>query len=134
MGRPARPARRPQVEGARIELDCAHGTIEGAIALEHGGRFRAEGRLQREGGPAMAQGEDEGRPAQYSGVLKGAVLTLTVLKTEWAVGPGRAPAVTTREIGRMFLGSYLLPFEAASILLLVALMGAAMIVRRRKDA
>jgi NADH-quinone oxidoreductase subunit J len=29
---------------------------------------------------------------------------------------------------------YLLPFEAASVLLLVALMGAAMIVRRRRDA
>jgi hypothetical protein len=68
-----------QVEGAHLELDCAHGTIEGAIALGRGGRFRAEGRLQREGGPAMAQDEDEGRPAQYSGVLKGGVLTLTVL-------------------------------------------------------
>ena len=52
----------------------------------------------------------------------------------WASGGGRAPAATTAEIGRLFLGHYLLPFEAASILLLVALMGAAMIVRRRKDA
>jgi NADH-quinone oxidoreductase subunit J len=62
------------------------------------------------------------------------VLTLTVLKTQWAIGPGRPPAATTREIGRLFLSTYLLPFEAASVLLLVALMGAAMIVRRRKDA
>jgi NADH:ubiquinone oxidoreductase subunit 6 (subunit J) len=62
------------------------------------------------------------------------VLTLTVLKTQWAAGPGRVPAPTTREIGRLFLSTYLLPFEAASVLLLVALMGAAMIVRRRKDA
>ena len=35
---------------------------------------------------------------------------------------------------RLLVAEYLLPFEAASILLLVALMGAAMIVRRRKDA
>ena len=62
------------------------------------------------------------------------LLALTALRTTWAVGPGRAPAPTTEEIGRMFMGRYLLPFEAASILLLVALMGAAMIVRRRKDA
>jgi NADH-quinone oxidoreductase subunit J len=62
------------------------------------------------------------------------VLTLTILKTQWATGPGRAAAPTTREIGRLFLSTYLLPFEAASVLLLVALMGAAMIVRRRKDA
>jgi NADH:ubiquinone oxidoreductase subunit 6 (subunit J) len=32
------------------------------------------------------------------------------------------------------MSQYLLPFEAASILLLVALMGAAMIVRRKKVA
>jgi NADH:ubiquinone oxidoreductase subunit 6 (subunit J) len=32
------------------------------------------------------------------------------------------------------MGQFILPFEAASILLLVALMGAAMIVRRKKDA
>ncbi len=39
-----------------------------------------------------------------------------------------------RRSARLFLGPYLLPFEAASILLLVALIGAAMIVRRRKEA
>ena len=52
----------------------------------------------------------------------------------WTVGPGRAPAPTTAAIGAEFMGRYILPFEAASVLLLVALMGAAMIVRRRKDA
>ena len=55
-------------------------------------------------------------------------------RTQWALGNGRPPAPTTKEIGRLFMGQYLLPFEAASILLLVALMGAAMIVRRKKDA
>jgi NADH-quinone oxidoreductase subunit J len=54
--------------------------------------------------------------------------------TQWAVGPGRPPSATTAEIGHLFMGQYLLPFEAASILLLVALMGAAMIVRRKKEA
>jgi len=62
------------------------------------------------------------------------LLVITILKTRWATGPGRPPAPTTAEIGRLFMGPYLLPFEAASILLLVALIGAAMIVRRRKDA
>jgi NADH-quinone oxidoreductase subunit J len=54
--------------------------------------------------------------------------------TTWALDPGRAPAPTTAAIGEQFLGRFLLPFEAASILLLVALLGAALIVRRRKDA
>jgi NADH-quinone oxidoreductase subunit J len=62
------------------------------------------------------------------------LLALTATRTRWATGAGRLPAATTQEIGRMFMSSYLLPFEAASVLLLVALMGAAMIVRRRKDA
>ena len=53
--------------------------------------------------------------------------------TDWPAVT-RAPAPTTQEIGRLFLGEYLLAFEAASVLLLVALVGAAMIVRRKKDA
>ena len=61
------------------------------------------------------------------------VLTAVALKTQWP-GVERMPAPTTAPIGRLFLGEYLLPFEAASLLLLVALMGAAMLVRRRRDA
>jgi NADH-quinone oxidoreductase subunit J len=61
------------------------------------------------------------------------ILAATALRTQWATTP-RTPAPTTNEIGRLFMGQYLLPFEAASILLLVALVGAAMIVRRRRDA
>jgi NADH-quinone oxidoreductase subunit J len=63
-----------------------------------------------------------------------AILAFTAFTTPWKIGPGRLPAPTTAEIGQLFLGAYLLPFEAASILLLVALMGAAMIVRRKKEA
>ena len=68
-------------------------------------------------------------------VAGGLFVTLAALavKTEWP-GAARPPAPTTSGIGRLFLGDYLLPFEAASVLLLVALMGAAMIVRRRRDA
>jgi NADH-quinone oxidoreductase subunit J len=72
-----------------------------------------------------------------SGVIVAAglfvILTAVALKTEWPTAE-RAPAPTTAEFGRLFLGDFLLPFEAASVLLLVALMGAAMIVRRRRDA
>ena len=61
------------------------------------------------------------------------ILTATALRTTWAATP-RPPAPTTKAIGELFMGQYLLPFEAASVLLLVALIGAAMIVRRRRDA
>ena len=66
-----------------------------------------------------------GQPMRIYGLL---------FQTHWATGPGRPPAPTTAEIGQLFMGRYLLPFEAASILLLVALIGAAMIVRRRPEA
>jgi NADH-quinone oxidoreductase subunit J len=63
------------------------------------------------------------------------VLLVKVFRfTQWATVGVRVPQASTEQIGRAFLGDYLLPFEAASILLLVALMGAAMIVRRSKDA
>jgi NADH-quinone oxidoreductase subunit J len=68
----------------------------------------------------------------WSGIL--VLLLVTAFRTSWKIGPGRAPQATTQDIGREFLGAYLLPFEAASVLLLVALMGAAMIVRRRREA
>jgi len=61
------------------------------------------------------------------------ILVTIALKTEWPTA-ALAPAPTTAGIGRLFLGEYLLAFEAASVLLLVALIGAAMIVRRKKDA
>jgi len=61
------------------------------------------------------------------------IVAAVAFKTHWPTA-ARPPAPTTQEIGRMFLGEYLLAFEAASVLLLVALIGAAMIVRRKKDA
>jgi hypothetical protein len=77
-----------QADAARLELDCARGTIEGAIALGRGGRFRTKGLFQREIGPEMAEGAAQGRPAQYSGTVKGSVLTLTILTEDGQeVGP-----------------------------------------------
>jgi hypothetical protein len=76
-----------QASGARLEMDCAHGTIEGTLRLAKGGRFRARGRWQREAGPVV-QGKDDGRPARYSGMLKGTVLTLRILTEDGQhVGP-----------------------------------------------
>ncbi len=74
-------------------------------------------------------------------VIPGAVVSLTVFATLVAVvyrTPWKQVGVvvegpTTEPIGRLFLTDYILPFEAASVLLLVALIGAAMIVRGRTD-
>jgi NADH-quinone oxidoreductase subunit J len=41
---------------------------------------------------------------------------------------------TTKALGQMLMTSYLLPFEVASVVLLVALIGAAMYARRTRRA
>ncbi|PIU44304.1 MAG: NADH-quinone oxidoreductase subunit J [Ignavibacteriales bacterium CG07_land_8_20_14_0_80_59_12] len=51
--------------------------------------------------------------------------------TEWHTAPARE-GPTTKALGTLFMTDYLLPFEIASILLLVALIGAAMIARHER--
>ena len=65
--------------GATLELDCAHGTIDGALRLGKAGRFEAKGRYQFEGGAMMTPEPTEGGPARYSGTLKGKTLTLRIV-------------------------------------------------------
>ncbi|MEW5974732.1 MAG: NADH-quinone oxidoreductase subunit J [Acidobacteriota bacterium] len=60
-------------------------------------------------------------------------LVLAATNTQWRSVEGKALGATTDSIGRLFMNEYLLPFEIASVLLLVALIGAAMLVRRRTD-
>ena len=53
--------------------------------------------------------------------------------TDWKTVQGQPLlTTTTNKLGEMFMTTYLLPFEVASIILLVALIGAAMIARREK--
>jgi NADH-quinone oxidoreductase subunit J len=55
--------------------------------------------------------------------------------TDWPLSPSaQGFEKTTPAIGEMLLTTYLLPFEIASIVLLVALVGAAMIARRERKA
>ena len=76
---------------------------------------------------------------QIPGRLLGAVLTviilvaliLTATRSEWPVATSLGdPEPTSAAIGELLLGKYLIPFEVASILLLAALVGAVLIVRR----
>jgi NADH-quinone oxidoreductase subunit J len=60
-------------------------------------------------------------------------LALVATQTRWHWAENKVVAPTTNQIGTAFMTDYLLPFEIASILLLVALIGAAMLVRRRTD-
>jgi NADH-quinone oxidoreductase subunit J len=59
------------------------------------------------------------------------VLAYVSLRTDWVVDP-RPAQDTADEIGKAFVGKYLLPFEASSVLLLAALIGAAYLSRRER--
>ena len=63
-----------------------------------------------------------------------ATLVGIIYSTPWRhMGLATFEGPTTASIGELFMDEYILPFEAASVLLLMALIGAAMIVRRRSD-
>lgn len=77
--------------------------------------------------------------AQTFQFIPGLLITVAVLstllvvmfQTRWFQSGPRPANPTTAEIGGLFMRDYILPFEVASIFLLIALIGAAMIVRRR---
>jgi NADH-quinone oxidoreductase subunit J len=72
-----------------------------------------------------------GRPMAL--VLVGAAFTWMVkvaTAATWVVKAPGTPEPTTRGIGRAFLTDYILPYEIASLVLLVALIGAVVVSRK----
>jgi hypothetical protein len=70
-------------DSASIEYDCAHGTIKGPLATDGNGSFKLEGTHAAErGGPTRRDDSNSGRPAIYTGSIKGEVMTLTVKSAE----------------------------------------------------
>ena len=57
-------------------------------------------------------------------------LGYVMISTPWVQHPNSEPLETTRSIGRLLMIDYLLPFEAASFLLLGALIGATTLSRK----
>src|ERR1051326_338051 len=66
--------------GFRLEFDCAAGSAEGPPALDHRGRFKLNGTYVRQTGSPSAPGETH--PAEYSGSVKGTLMTLAVKLTD----------------------------------------------------
>ena len=61
------------------------------------------------------------------------ILVNVIRVTPWKLASIVEEGPTTARIGQALMTQYVLPFEVASVLLLVALLGAAMLVRRRTD-
>ena len=54
-----------------------------------------------------------------------------IFNTQWKIGENIIRESTVNDIGIMLLSKYLLPFEVVSVLLLAALIGAAMLSRKK---
>jgi hypothetical protein len=96
-------------EGARVEFDCAHGTIDQRFETDLEGKFDLAGTYEDEtGGPSSAVtavNENETassgpkpHPARYKGTVTGREMRLTVTQTDsgqvigpFKLGPGVAP-------------------------------------------
>jgi NADH:ubiquinone oxidoreductase subunit 6 (subunit J) len=70
----------------------------------------------------------------FSGLLSVIILVVLIMAAKRSLWPAAAslgnPEPTSAAIGGLLLGKYLAAFELASVLLLVALVGAVLIVRR----
>jgi len=69
--------------GARLELDCARGSIGEPLNLDAGGRFDLKGTyVQEQPGPEREGEGQEGAPARYKGRVEGKTMTLTITLLE----------------------------------------------------
>lgn len=71
-------------------------------------------------------------PAIIFVVVMVVLLIYTLINTYWNVSDISKNEITVNQIGILLLTNYLLPFEVASVLLLIALIGAAMFARKSK--
>ena len=70
-------------QGARVEYDCGHGTIDQKIVADAGGRFDVRGTHVREhGGPVRRDETPNTHPARFQGQIKGDTMTLSVTETD----------------------------------------------------
>ena len=59
-------------------------------------------------------------------------LAVLVTRNTWPVAAGAVPPDAIQQLGRDFVGPYVVPFEVASVLLVVAMIGAIIIARERE--
>ncbi|MBU2445550.1 MAG: NADH-quinone oxidoreductase subunit J [Bacteroidetes bacterium] len=72
-------------------------------------------------------------PATIAVGIFAGILTAVLVKTDWYTTNPATYDQTIFEIGRQLLTTYVLPFELAGILLLIALIGSVMIARRERS-
>jgi len=82
--------------------------------------------------PAAARFNSQwGLVAGFGAVLF-VLLAAIMMRVQWPVSAGQVPPDTIQQLGSDFVGPYVIPFEVASVLLVVAMIGAIIIARERE--
>jgi len=85
-------------------------------------------------GKSEAQLNSQVLPAFLTAAAAAGLIILAVLKTDWhSRAPSKTALDNTADIGRLFLTDFVIPFEAVSVLLLAALIGAVVIISSGKE-
>ncbi|HEY0377669.1 MAG TPA: hypothetical protein VGC87_12160 [Pyrinomonadaceae bacterium] len=70
-------------DGAELDYDCAHSTIDQPIVLDRQGRFEVKGKFTREhGGPVRNNETPNSTPVRYNGQVEDQTMTLTITHDE----------------------------------------------------
>jgi hypothetical protein len=73
--------------GAKIDLDCAHASVEGKIKVDRAGRFNVRGTYYQEhGGPVREEEEARGERVRMTGHVGGSLMKLTITRGGAQVG------------------------------------------------
>jgi hypothetical protein len=92
-------------DGARVEFDTAHGTIDKPFVLDAEGRFDLPGRLVRaRPGPVRMGEEEKSEEARFEGSLREGTLTIraTVAKSRRVYGDYTATLGGTPRLIKMY--------------------------------
>lgn len=82
--------------------------------------------------PKQPRFNDQARVAAGFATLLFVVLAVIVTRVAWPVAIGAAPVDAIQQLGMDFVGPYAVPFEVASVLLVVAMIGAIIIAREHE--
>jgi hypothetical protein len=84
--------------GARVEYDCAHGTIGRRIVPDRKGRFDVPGTyVEESGGPVREGAQPKSYPARYTGRVSGGRMSVTVTRGDTRKVLGKFTLVRGRE-------------------------------------
>lgn len=82
--------------------------------------------------PRQPRFNDQWKGAAGFAALLFVVLAAIVIRNAWPVAAGEVPADAIQRLGTDFVRPYAVPFEVASVLLVVAMIGAIIIARERE--